>query len=333
MPGGRPRIEIPDLLHGMREFCKLDATTLCIRKTKEDPPRVSVFDLIERITRQTNPHQIYRRICAHYPEVLTKCSNFPFPGQGQKSTPVTDARGAAHIIMHLPGDAAKEFRDAAADMVVRYIGGDQSLSDEIDANHQAQATLPENHPARFFGQTVESEARQPYVHPPPLVLPAPAPFQAPCKGERDLYLLYIPSLDVSRPGRTDDYGRRLQDHRRELARDAYYLLQAPGYGHLEKEVHRLYKAQRVSPRDEKIPGKIDAAKLSELLPQMHQQFLAEAAPSAPPQQPEQEDPEERALKRRRLTVQVRNLELEADERELALEKERWAFEQEKARAG
>ena len=43
-------------------------------------------------------------------------------------------------------------------MIVRFLGGDMSLVEEVAANHLAQATLPDSHPARLFGQTVESEA-------------------------------------------------------------------------------------------------------------------------------------------------------------------------------
>ena len=71
---------------------------------------------------------------------------------------MTDARGITEIIMVLPGKAAAHFRKKAADVVVRYLGGDCTLVDEIAANRLAQESLPEDHPARMFGQTVEGQS-------------------------------------------------------------------------------------------------------------------------------------------------------------------------------
>ena len=42
--------------------------------------------------------------------------------------------------------------------MVRYLGGDPSLVEEVAANRLRQEELDENDPARLFGQTVESEA-------------------------------------------------------------------------------------------------------------------------------------------------------------------------------
>ena len=156
--GAKPR-QIPDLASKMADFLQLDAAALgCIRKSSEDPPRVSVYDLIGCITGQTNPHMIYSRLCTDHREVLTNRDNLRFPGSGQRDTPVVGARGAVEIIMLLPGRAAAQFRKEAAEVIVRFLGGDLSLVEELAANHLAQQQLPDSHPARLFGQTVESEA-------------------------------------------------------------------------------------------------------------------------------------------------------------------------------
>ena len=131
-----------------------------IRKTSERSPRVSVYDVIGAITEQsTNQAGLaYRRLLERFPEVQSYCMNFQFHGQGQRPTPVCDARGITEIIMLLPGTAAAQFRKKSADVVVRYLGGDTSLVEEIAANRLAQENLPEDHPMRLFGETVESEA-------------------------------------------------------------------------------------------------------------------------------------------------------------------------------
>ena len=131
-----------------------------IRKTSERPPRVSVYDVIGAITEQsTNQAGLaYRRLLERFPEVQSYCMNFQFHGQGQRPTPVCDARGITEIIMLLPGTAAAQFRKRSADVVVRFLGGCPTLVDEIAANRLAQENLPEGHPMRLFGETVESEA-------------------------------------------------------------------------------------------------------------------------------------------------------------------------------
>jgi hypothetical protein len=81
-------------------------------------------------------------------------TNFKFPGRGQRDTPVADAEGITHIIMILPGRAAAIARQSAANVVVRYLGGDTSLVTEIMANRDMQAYLGPAHPASIFGQSV-----------------------------------------------------------------------------------------------------------------------------------------------------------------------------------
>ena len=74
---------------------------------------------------------------------------------------MTDARGIIDIIMVLPGKAAASIRKQAADVLVRYLGGDPTLVQEIAANRFTQEELSEadpNNSFRFCGQTIESEA-------------------------------------------------------------------------------------------------------------------------------------------------------------------------------
>ena len=156
MPTLKP---VPDLMASMSSFSTLNEQALRqIRKTAENPPKVSVYDVISAITGQSNPRMIWDRLCTGFPEVVTYCDTFKFDGRGQQGTPVTDARGITEIIMVLPGKAASHFRKAAANVIVRYLGGDIGLVEEIAANRLLQENLPEDHPARIFGQTVEGKS-------------------------------------------------------------------------------------------------------------------------------------------------------------------------------
>jgi hypothetical protein len=145
---------IPDL---MVSLVQLDEDSVQqIRKTAESPPRVSVYDVLSAVTGYTpnNCVNLWQRLSDQFPEVTTHSSNFKFPGRGQRDTPVTDAEGITQILMLLPGRAAAIARQSAANVVVRYLGGDTSLVREIMANRDMQAQLEPDHPASIFGQSV-----------------------------------------------------------------------------------------------------------------------------------------------------------------------------------
>lgn len=92
-----------------------------------------------------------------YPKVIT---SHKFPGPGQRETPVTNAQGVVHIINNLGGPRAARFRTKCADLVVRYLGADESLVGEIQRIKAAQEELPGDHPLRTFGKAVEAERDQ-----------------------------------------------------------------------------------------------------------------------------------------------------------------------------
>ena len=150
--------QIPDLMLCLQELT--EGTVRQIRKTAEDPPRVAVYDVLQMVTgcNANNCSNVYSRVAESFPEVLRNCSNFKFSGRGQRETPVADARTIVEIIMVLPGRAAARVRMAAADVLVRYLGGEPHLVEEVAANRLRQEDMEEDEPARLFGQTVESEA-------------------------------------------------------------------------------------------------------------------------------------------------------------------------------
>ena len=86
-----------------------------IRKTLETPPRVSVYDLIDAISEQGNGSRVqFLRLQKEHQEVVTLCNYFKFEGQGQRKTPITDARGVVTIINLLPGKRVAQFRAKSA---------------------------------------------------------------------------------------------------------------------------------------------------------------------------------------------------------------------------
>ena len=145
---------VPDLMVSLAQLD--DDAVQQIRKTAESPPRVSVYDVLGAVTGYTpnNCVNLWQRLSEQFPEVTTQSSIFKFSGRGQRETPVTDAEGITQIIMLLPGRAAAIARQSAANVVVRYLGGDVSLVGEIMANRNMQAQLEPEHPASIFGQSV-----------------------------------------------------------------------------------------------------------------------------------------------------------------------------------
>ena len=80
----------------------------------------SVFDVLVSFgvaDKKQNAQVVYNRIVASNSEVSTFCSNFKFPGRGQRDTPVADEEGVYQILMLCPGKRGAEFRSWAAKIV------------------------------------------------------------------------------------------------------------------------------------------------------------------------------------------------------------------------
>lgn len=132
-----------------------------IRKDEGPPVKISVYDVMCAITNHDSKYvsKEFTRIASRHPEVLASCQNLKFLGRGQRDTPVTDARGLVMIMNLLPGRQAAQFRMMAADVLVRYLGGDQTLISEIQRNAVAQDALPEDNIGRLFGDAVAESSQ------------------------------------------------------------------------------------------------------------------------------------------------------------------------------
>ncbi len=112
--------------------------------------RVSVYDVIEIYTGLDNPRKVWHDLIQAHPEVVTISNNLQFPGMGQRSTPVMDANGIVQLIMLLPGKNAAMSRNAFANIIVRYLGGDLTLIDDVKKINDIQQRLPLDHAMKFF---------------------------------------------------------------------------------------------------------------------------------------------------------------------------------------
>ena len=138
--------------------------SLELRRIRADNGFLSVYDVIRWITGQdlNACRMIWRRLLELHPNMATLCTSIKFTPKGRgrpPETPATDAAGIVQIIMVLPGRAADKFRQAAGGVIVRYLGGDPGLAQEIWANRRYQEELAasQQHPARVFGEAVEAE--------------------------------------------------------------------------------------------------------------------------------------------------------------------------------
>ena len=97
------------------------------------------------------------------PIVSAKCTDVKFPDsrgrKGQRNTKVTDVCGIVEVVMLLPGRHAAQVRRQAAELLVRYLGGDVALVDEVCRNRGFQEALAVARPVdprRVFGEAVEA---------------------------------------------------------------------------------------------------------------------------------------------------------------------------------
>jgi hypothetical protein len=100
---------------------------------------LSVRDVIMHISKCSikTAHQTWGRLNDKQKEELAgNVKQFQFCGQGQSSQPVITVDGAMKLMMMLPGKRAKAMRVQAADILSRYVLGNESLIAEIRHNRQ-----------------------------------------------------------------------------------------------------------------------------------------------------------------------------------------------------
>ena len=87
----------------------------------------------------------------------TECLGIQGRGGARRPIPFASAQEVVKLLHALPGDT--EFKRNAANVVVRYLGGDLTLATEVLENRAAQERLADEapeHPARIFGEAVEN---------------------------------------------------------------------------------------------------------------------------------------------------------------------------------
>jgi len=120
--------------------------------------QISVFDFIKVVGGQTNPKDTWSDIKKKYKnEVVGKSDYFKFCGKGQRLTPVINVQGMVKLLFWLPGEMAKQFRSKSAETMIRYLGGDLTLVDEIKMIDKEHTNNPNNIAQIFREEVIENQ--------------------------------------------------------------------------------------------------------------------------------------------------------------------------------
>jgi hypothetical protein len=106
--------------------------------------QISVLDVINVMMGNANPRMNWLRLQSQHENVVSKCYMHRFPGQGSRETSVADITTIIEIINVLPGQRAARFRVAGAKVLVRVLGGDPTLIDEINENAERMLDIKQD---------------------------------------------------------------------------------------------------------------------------------------------------------------------------------------------
>ena len=277
-----------------------------------------------------------RRLLEQFPDVQSNMMNFKFPGKGQKEVTVAPLAKALEFAFLLPGRTAARVRKDAAELLVRYIGGDLSTVDEICQINRVQTALAEipedertaeQRTARLFGESVENTTMK------LTIVPAPEGL-VPSSSQRDAYVMRV--LDASarqfwKIGRSDDPLSRADQLDCQMRRDGWCWHHEVDTifrhgGIMESLLHREFQGMRMENTKEyflgptDFPGMVARAMVALLPKQMELQFQDRRKSET--RGGLEEDP---AFKRRKF-------ELELARDELALKRDQAKFDADSARA-
>ena len=292
-----------------------------VRMTPEKLPSLVDVGVILTGKTSSNVARDLQVIFEKHNELTQKVSQIKFGGRGNRESPVPkDLPALIEIIFLLPGRAAAQVRQAAAQLFVRFLGGDLSLIAEVERFNHVQSFLRENapeHPARAFGEAVESCVNECGIAP-LTVIPAPEGL-VPSSNQRDAYVMRVVDESVGslfwKIGRSDDPLARAVQLDYQVRREGV------GWRHevdtifrhggvMESLLHRKFQDSRVENTKEYFRGSADfsskvAQAMVELLPMQLELQFQDRRKSETRGGPD-DDP---AFKRRRIELELARDEL------------------------
>ena len=336
-----------------------------IRMTPEKQP--ALIDAIAILTKKSKNEsgEVWRTIKTQSRSMKENILHAVFPGHGRDTPVAKDLKTLIQVIFMLPGREASLVRQAAAEVFVRFMGGDLTLIQDVQRMNEVQGFLREHepeHPMRMFGEAVESEPASTEVSAPPEASrEAPAaslpPLQVPpnpvivkvedsigLPGSDHLYAASRLEDNILKIGVSKDVVERMPELSRSF--QAGYALQAvwPGEAALEELVLEKLKPFKaaVGTSREHFDSRVTLEYLYQIVDHARVLYKTkmELSSSASFEQRKrelelQEDLKDRALKRRReeleLEAKRRHEELELEAAKSKLEEEKSKLEMEKDR--
>jgi Protein of unknown function (DUF3627) len=124
-----------------------------------DKRYASAIDFISAVSDNKSPRNVWIAVSKRIkqlPDINTDIrsmvSSYSFPGQGQRPTPTINARGIIEMFWLIPGKKVQLFRRNCGSILVRFLGGDKNLIDELCVNNR-EAENPTTHQA-FFSSNI-----------------------------------------------------------------------------------------------------------------------------------------------------------------------------------
>ena len=233
-----------------------------LRTTPQNWPALIDVTMIFTGLNNNQAAEAVRHLLAQYPEVKESIVNFKFPGRGQRAISVAPLAAALNFAFLLPGKAAAQMRRQAATLVVRYLGGDVTLVDEVYANRRAQESLapvpaehrtPLDQAARMCGEAVEAQAQEELATPDLLFVPRkPLVIQdkesVGLPGSDHLYAASRHGENLIKIGVSKDVLQRLRDLAQSFGGQYELLAVWPNEAVLEGLVLEILKSAKASVR-------------------------------------------------------------------------------------
>jgi hypothetical protein len=320
-----------------------------IRMTPDKQPAlVDVASIICKLSKKAAA--VYcERIVNGFEGMTTNCCHAIFPEHPRPTRIAKDLKTIIQVIFLLPGREAALVRQAAAELFVRFMGGDLSLIGEVQRIREVQAFLREHepdHPMRVFGEAVESSAASTAVAPAsrdslPRVLPEPQIVRheksIALPGSGHLYAAArVGEEPIIKVGVTKGLLDRLSDLQRKFDGEYDLLRVWPGEAPLEDLVLdklRPFKAS-VGASREHFNSRVTLDFLTQVvdsareLYRIKMELESQSFEQRKRELEFQEDLKDRALKRRREELA---LEAERARAEVSVEAERAKLEAERAK--
>ena len=231
-----------------------------LRSTPDNWPALIDLTMIFTGLNNKNAAQAVRRLLKEHPEFASFRSKFKFQGRGRQTIDVVPLPVALDFAFLLPGKAAAQMRRQAATLVVRYLGGDVTLVDEVYTNRRAQESLaaipaeqrtPQEQAARLCGEAVENQLQPLTASVEPLFVPRkPLVIQdqeaVGLPGSDHLYAAARHGENLIKIGVSKDVLQRLRDLAQSFGGQYELLAVWPNEAVLEGLVLEILKSAKAS---------------------------------------------------------------------------------------